>query len=87
MNTTLSNKKAYQEMKYSNVLMLVSIVVTAIISVTLIKLFPKTGLSRIVFIPLLIGINLVLTSGINRILKTYFQLGIVFFSACPYMVH
>jgi uncharacterized membrane protein HdeD (DUF308 family) len=56
-------------MKYSNILILISGIITVVISFTLIKLFPKTGLSRIVFIPMLIGINLVLTFGINKILK------------------
>jgi hypothetical protein len=58
-------------MKYSNVLILISLIITVIISIALINLFPKTGLSRIVFIPLLLGINLVLTFGINKILKRH----------------
>jgi len=65
-------------MKYSNVLILVSVIITVIISLTLIKIFPKTGLSRIVFIPLLLCINLILTFGISKILKNHSKKFITF---------
>lgn len=58
-------------MKIDKIYIFISILIGISEMILLINLFPQTGLSRIVFIPFLITMNLILTLGLNIILKSY----------------